>query len=78
MAYVRFRVWRRLIGIDPVLASRLKWSVLRSVVTLSPISLLSRDYWGLRVRILGRFVLNGIEAIKSQREAATSTSVRSI
>jgi glycosyltransferase involved in cell wall biosynthesis len=61
-AYLRFRVWRRLVGIDPVPAARLKWRVLLSAFSLSPANLFSGDYWNLRIRILGRFVLNEIEA----------------
>jgi hypothetical protein len=66
--YVRFRVWRRLVGIDPALASQFKWSVLLSAFSLSPANLFSRDYLNLRIRILGRFVLNKIAARKNRRK----------
>jgi hypothetical protein len=52
--YIRFRVWRRLVNIDPQRASSLKWQVLSSAVSLDPSTLFWRDYWGLRIRILGR------------------------
>ena len=67
-AYVRFRVWRRLVGIDPTLASQLRRSVLLSAFSLSPANLFSRDYLNLRIRILGRFVLNEIEALRDSRK----------
>ena len=60
-AFVRFRIWRRMVGIDPSLASELKWDVVRSVFSVRPANLLSRDYFHLRVRMLGRLVINEIE-----------------
>jgi hypothetical protein len=38
-----------------------------SAFSLSPANLFSRDYLNLRIRILGRFVLNEIEALRNSR-----------
>jgi glycosyltransferase involved in cell wall biosynthesis len=69
-AFVRFRVWRRFVGEAPALAPGLKWDVLRSALSLRPTTLFSRDYWNLRIRILGRFMLNELDALKRRAKAA--------
>jgi glycosyltransferase involved in cell wall biosynthesis len=68
--YIRFRVWRRLVNLDPERASSLKWQVLSSAVSLDPSTLLSRDYWGLRIRILGRLMLTASETIRDRLKNA--------
>jgi glycosyltransferase involved in cell wall biosynthesis len=73
-AYVKFRVWRRLVGIDPAIGSRLTGDVLLSALSLAPATLFSKDYWNLRIRILGRFVLNQLEALKNRRKARSPES----
>jgi glycosyltransferase involved in cell wall biosynthesis len=59
--FVRFRIWRRLFGINPTLASELRWGIVRSIFSVRSANLFSRDYWHLRVRMLGRLILNAIE-----------------
>jgi glycosyltransferase involved in cell wall biosynthesis len=66
--FVRFRIWRRLVGINPSLASELKWDVLRSVFSIRSAHLFSRDYWHLRVRMLGRLIINEIEKLRASVE----------
>jgi glycosyltransferase involved in cell wall biosynthesis len=57
-AYIQFRIWRRLVGVDREQEEKLRWGVLLSAFAVSPTALFSGDYWKLRVRILGRFILN--------------------
>ncbi len=72
--YIRFRVWRRLVNIDPERASSLKGKVLSSALSLDLKTLFSRDYWGLRIRMLGRLLLTEIKRGKAALpEARTRT-----
>jgi glycosyltransferase involved in cell wall biosynthesis len=63
--YIDFRVWRRLRTVDPVAARRIKWRILCAALSFHPQMFLSRDYWLLRQRILGRFILNGLTMLRS-------------
>jgi hypothetical protein len=49
--YVRFRILRRYFSVDPAKADALLAEVVGDIVTLSPRTLLSRDYWTLRSRM---------------------------
>jgi len=64
-AYIDFRTWRRLRSDYPNAARKTGWSILGSALSLNPQTLFSRDYWFLRQRILGHFVLNGLRRFKS-------------
>jgi hypothetical protein len=57
-AYIQFRIWRRLLGVDREQESKLRCSVVSSAFAVSPTTLFSGDYWKLRIRILGRLVLS--------------------
>jgi glycosyltransferase involved in cell wall biosynthesis len=62
--YIDFRVWRRLRTFDPSAGRKMRWNILRSALSLRPHTYFSRDYWFLRQRILGRFILNGLRTFK--------------
>jgi GT2 family glycosyltransferase len=66
--YIRFRIWRRLVSIDPERASMLKGKVLCSALSLDVKTLLSRDYWGLRIRMLGGLLLWGSATLQGMRK----------
>lgn len=59
--YIRFRIWRRLVNIAPERAALLKKDVILSALSPSMRTIFSRDYWGLRVRILGRLLLTTLK-----------------
>jgi glycosyltransferase involved in cell wall biosynthesis len=63
--YVEFRTWRRLRSFEPSAARKMRWRILGSALSLRPQTFLSRDYWCLRQRILGRFALNGLRSVRS-------------
>jgi glycosyltransferase involved in cell wall biosynthesis len=63
--YIDFRIWRRLRTVDPDLARTMKWRIVGLALSLRPQTLVSRDFWLLRQRILGRLVLNQITKFRS-------------
>jgi glycosyltransferase involved in cell wall biosynthesis len=65
--YVEFRIWRRIGGYDTVAAQSRLIGVVKSLLSLNPPTLFSYDYWRLRQRILGRLILNAVNAVKSDR-----------
>jgi glycosyltransferase involved in cell wall biosynthesis len=66
-AYVEFRIWRRIGAYDYAAARARLANVIKSLLSVNPETLLSRDYWRLRQRICGRLILNGVKATKIQR-----------
>ena len=70
-AYIAFRIWRRLGMYEPETARSMRWSILASALTVKPTTLLLRDYWLLRQRMLGRLALNLLADLKTKvRERA--------
>jgi glycosyltransferase involved in cell wall biosynthesis len=66
-AYVQFRIWRRIGAYDYAAARARLGKIIRSLLSLSPETLMSYDYWRLRQRICGRLILNGIKAVSFVR-----------
>jgi hypothetical protein len=67
-AYVQFRIWRRIGAYDYAAARARLGKIIRSLLSLSPETLMSYDYWRLRQRICGRLILNGIKAVSFVRQ----------
>lgn len=68
--YVEFRIWRRLRSLDRTQARRYYWRVLAAALAPAPRTLLSSAYWQLRVRILGRMLLNARDGFKGALRGA--------
>jgi hypothetical protein len=66
-AYVGFRIWRRIGAYDRAAARERLGSVIASLLTVTPSAVTSYDYWRLRKRILGRLILNGIKALRTEK-----------
>ena len=67
--YVRLRIWRRYLGVDRVKADRMLPRLLADAANPAPNTLLSRRYWGLRVRILGSMLASVIRQRRRRRLA---------
>jgi glycosyltransferase involved in cell wall biosynthesis len=66
-AYVEFRIWRRIGAYDRAAARARLGNVIRSLLSLSPETLISYDYWRLRRRTCGRLILNAMKAMRLGR-----------